>query len=78
MSRVQPTWQNDTTIPAPTNINQKLTRKYKAHIVYDIYEIHDMTIQGESEDWELDEIPIGEEVAVVEYTVVIAPKWVAD
>lgn len=78
MSRVQPTWQNDSTIPAPTGINQKLTRKYKAHIFYDIYEIHDMTIQGEPEDWERDEIPIGEEVATVEYTVVIAPKWVAD
>lgn len=78
MSRVQPTWENDTTIPEPTGINQKLTRKYKARLIYDIYEIHDMAYQGEPEDWELDELPIGQEEATVEYTVVIAPKWVAD
>lgn len=78
MSRVQPTWENDTTIPAPTSINQKLTRKYKARLIYDIFEIHDMTLQDGPEDYELDELPIGQEEAIVEYTVVIAPKWVAD
>lgn len=78
MSRVLPTWENDTTIPEPTGIYQKLTRKYKARLIYDIYEIHDMTYQGEQEDWELDELPIGQEEAIVEYTVVLVPKWVAD
>lgn len=78
MSRVQPTWENDTTIPTPTSINQKLTRKYKARLIYDIFEIHDMSFQGVEEDYELDELPIGQEETIVEYTVVIAPKWVAD
>lgn len=78
MSRLLPTWQNDTTIPEPTSIYQKLTRKYKARLVYDIFEIHDMSFQDGPEDYELDELPIGEDEAIVEYTVVIAPKWVAD
>lgn len=78
MSKLQPTWETDETLPAPKNITQKLTRKYKARLIYDIYEIHDKAYQGQPAEWELGESPIGQVAAIVEYTVVIAPKWVAD
>ncbi len=78
IERLQPTWDNDPSLLAPTSINQKLTRKYRAKLTYDIYEIHDMSFQDGEEDYELDETPLGIEEATVEYTVVIAPQWVAD
>lgn len=78
MSRLQPTWEDDKSLPRPNNIYHKLTRTYKARLIYDIYEIHDMTVQGGSEDYELSEEPLGIDEASVEYTVVLVPYWVAD
>lgn len=80
ITRLSPTWQTDTTIPKPGAQGQKNIRKYKARLTYDIYEIHDMS-QGpepELQDWELDEIPIGEASATVEYQVILYSKWVTD
>lgn len=71
-------WESDTTIPKPSDINQKLTRYYMALLVYDIYEIRDMTIQGEDPDWELDEVSLGEVEVTVQYPVVLIPEWVGD
>lgn len=77
MARLLPTWQTDNTLPQPTSAGQKLTRKYKARIYYDIYEIHDMGSQ-DYEDWEYDELPLGTSYADVEYTVEIVAVWVND
>lgn len=78
MSRIQPTWENDNTLPQPSGISHKITRKYKARLMYDIYEMHDMTVQGEPPHLEIGELPLGQEEAIVEYTVVLVPQWVPD
>lgn len=78
MSRVLPTWDTDPTLPEPTDIHTKLTRKYKTRLVYDIYEIHDMSTDGAHDDYELDELPIEQAEVIVDYSVVIAPVWVHD
>lgn len=77
-ARLAPTWQSDTTLPTPTTSGQSNTRKYQARLTYDIYEIHDMATGPEEEDWELDETPIGQATATVEYTVELVARWVAD
>lgn len=71
-------WNTDSSLPAINSINQKITRKYKARLIYDIYEIFDMSIPGNPPDWERDETPLGVEWVTVEYTVVLAPHWVPD
>lgn len=73
--RLLPTWQTDTSVPQPTIVGQKLTRKYYARIHYDIYEIHDI---GSFEDRELGDTPIGTSYADVEYTVELVAVWVND
>ena len=77
MARLEPTWQTDTTLPQPTIIGQKLTRKYKARIYYDIYEIHDMGSQ-DYENWELSKLPLGTSYADVEYDIELVAAWVND
>lgn len=66
------TWENDPELDAPIDINQKLTRNYLAIIRYDIYEM------SETPTLKFSPEPIGTAIAEVEYTVVIAPGWVAD
>lgn len=78
ITRAYPTWQTDTTKPtpgAPENLN---TRKYKALLTYEIYEVHDMSYQGGPEDYELDKTPLGEVTITVEYTVQLIARWVND
>lgn len=77
ISRGATTWQNDPDKPSLTNIYQKVTKFYKARIYYDVYEVHDMTAQGASEDWELFDV-VGTYSVEVQYKVVIAPIWVMD
>lgn len=77
--KMYPTWLADSTLPKPQSIQHKLTRTYKATLTYNIFEIHDLTHQGdEYEDWELSEEPIGQDEALVDYTVVLVPYWVND
>ena len=77
MTRLLPTWSDDATLPTPTSIGQNLTRMYNARLIYDIYEVHDMSVQDGPDDWELDETPIGRQAVIVQYKAIIAPKWVA-
>lgn len=78
MGKSQPTWENDPTLTAPHDIYSKQTRTYKAILTYDIYEINDRSRQDGPADWSLAPTPIGRQSVSVDYTVVIAAKWVAD
>lgn len=78
ITRAYPTWQTDTTKPTPAAPGNLNTRKYKALLTYDIYEVHDMSYQDGPEDYELDETPMGEVTITVEYTVQLIARWVND
>lgn len=67
------TWQNDPTIPEPTHITQKLTRKYTATLLYDMYELY--TWQDNTEAPERESY-LGRQAVEVEYSVTLVPKWV--
>lgn len=52
---------------------------YPAFITYTVYEIHDMTQnQGDEEDIELSEVPLGDVTIEVGYQVTVIAKWVSD
>ena len=78
MTRTVLTWQQDTTIPEPVVPGQRNRRKYKASIAYIVFEIHDMSLQDEFEDWELEDEPLGEVSVSVEYDVELVARWVND
>lgn len=78
ITRLSPTWQSDSTIPKAGAQGQKNTRKYKALLTYDVFEIHDLAQGPDEEDWELDEVPIGQVSVTVEYQVILYSKWVND
>lgn len=78
IARSYPTWQTDTTKPAPPYHGARNLRKYKALLTYDIYELHDMSYQDGPEDWELDEVPMGAVSITVEYDVELVARWVND
>lgn len=78
ISRGALTWENDPNKPPLTSIDQKVTKFYKATIVYDVYEVHDMGSQEDPDNWELSESPIGTHQVEVQYKTVIAPLWVMD
>lgn len=69
-------WVRDKTIPAPTDITNKLTRQYKARLIYDVYEAHDGLCDDGTEETTFSATPIGQVSVDVDYTAVIAPKWV--
>jgi hypothetical protein len=78
IARATLTWQTDTTKPKPSAPGARNLRKYNALLTYDIYEVHDMSYQDGPEDWELDELPMGEVTITVEYSVELVARWVYD
>lgn len=72
------TWQTDSTKPTPTAAGARNIRKYNALLKYDIFEVHDMSYQDGPEDWELDEVALGQVTITVEYTVELVARWVND
>lgn len=78
MTRFSTVWQTDMDIPAAVSQGQRLERRYKALLEFDIFEIHDLSTDPDENDWELDETPIGEVSVAVEYQVVLYSKWVND
>lgn len=73
------TWQNDPlALPTPGNTSQTVQRTYQAVLEYDVYEIHDMSVQDGPEDMELDEVALGTAKVWVDYNVVLRPRWVYD
>lgn len=77
-SRLNPTWQTDDTLIMPTRYGQKLIRKYKARIYYNIYEIHDISIQYDEDLWEHISPKLGTSYADVEYSVELMASWAND
>lgn len=75
VTRVQPTWENDPELDKPSATGQVITRSYKAYIAYDIYEIHDCTIQGGEEKIGLAEW-LSREIVTVEYSVTLKARLV--
>lgn len=72
------TWQTDT-LTKPYIHGQRWQRQYVARLTYDIYELHDMTVQGGENDWELSESPLYTGATIdVPYTVVLVARWVPD
>jgi hypothetical protein len=69
-------WENDTTLPTPTQYGAQCVRTYKADLTYDIYEVHDMTVQGGEDIWELSDEPLGRVVVPADYKVTLIAKWV--
>jgi hypothetical protein len=45
-------------------------------LTYDIYEVHDMTVQGGEDIWELSDEPLGRVVVPADYKVTLIAKWV--
>lgn len=78
IARASLTWQTDKTKPQPPAAGSRNIRKYNALLTYDIYEVHDMSYQDGPEDWELEEVPMGEVTITVEYTVELVARWVYD
>lgn len=78
IARAALTWQTDTTKPKPAAHGARNSRKYNALLTYDIFEVHDLSYQDGPEDWELDEVPIGEVTITVEYSVELVARWVYD
>ena len=66
-------WENDQTLPDPVHITQKLTRKYSATLVYDMYELY--TWQDNQGDPERDAL-LGQQAVEVEYSVTLVPMWI--
>ena len=71
------TWQNDESVPTPASPGMRNFRKYKAILMYEIFEVHDMG-NYDFDDWELDEIPLGSVSIEVEYDVELVARWVMD
>ncbi len=78
MVRNFPVWQADTTLPRPTAAGTRCRRKYGASVSYTVFEVHDMSMQGEPADFELSEEPLGEVTITIEYNVVLVARWVND
>lgn len=78
IARAALTWQTDTTKPKPAAHGARNSRKYNALLTYDIFEVHDMSYQDGPEDWELDELPLGQVTITVEYSVELVARWVYD
>lgn len=78
IARAALTWQTDTTKPKPAAYGARNSRKYNALLTYDIFEVHDMSYQDGPEDWELDELPLGQVTITVEYSVELVARWVYD
>ena len=66
-------WANDTTLPEPVHISQKITRKYKASVTYDMYELYSW--QDNPEAPERDQY-LGLQTVEVEYSVTLVPTWI--
>lgn len=66
-------WQNDTSLPEPLHITQKLTRQYTAILVYDMYELY--TWQDNPDNPERDSY-LGRVEVEAQYSVTLAPVWV--
>ena len=77
MGRLSPVWQTDPAVPEPTAAKQRNVRTYKALLTYDIFETHDLS-QGDEDDRELDETPLGEVSVTVTYQVVLYSTFVND
>ena len=76
MSRKLLTWQNDKTIPEPNGPGLTILRTYQADLVYDIYEVREITTpQGEVIRRRCDE-PIGRITIAAEYSVTLVSRWV--
>lgn len=70
-------WEKDPSLRLPSNLSQKMVLNYKSNLYYDIYEVHDMSVQGGKSDYELLNV-IGTSVVTMQYTVVLVPRWVVD
>lgn len=69
-------WERDRTLPEPTDIANKLTRTYAARLFYDVYEAHDTLSDDGTEETIYSDDPIGVACWDVDYTAIIAPRWV--
>lgn len=67
------TWHTDPRL-VPYGINDRRVMTYNANVTYDVYETHDM---GEAGD-DLSEMPIGQVIVPVKYTVTLQTVWVYD
>ena len=74
--RKAPYWESDPALSNPSSVGIRQTRNYKASLIYDIYEIHDMTVQDDDgTDWELGETPLGRVAVEADYTVRLLSAW---
>ena len=79
MIRAGHTWENDPTLDDPIRESQLRERTYKATLIYDVYEVHDMSGSPDDPDnWELVDTPIGSVTIPVSYVVNIEAVWVIE
>ena len=78
VTRKVPEWQDDPALMPPTSQGARVTRGYVAKVTYDIYEIHDLAVQGSPEDCELSDEPIGRGTVETAYTVSLVAVWGTD
>lgn len=76
IERIPPTWQTDPTLPTPVAEGWQVTRKYRARLTYEIYEVHDMSEDvGDSDNWVLGDLPIGHVTLETTYDVTLETRW---
>lgn len=74
--RVNPTWENDSSLPLPVGYGQKLVKEYSAIATYDIHEIHDLTGgPDEPRREEIMEASIGSVTITIKYQITLVADW---
>lgn len=78
MRKVLPTWDIDTTLPSVKYTGQTMWRYYKAELIYDIFESHDLSL-GPGENNIVQYAQAVAQVSVlVDYKVTLHSVWVSD
>ncbi len=76
--KVLPTWDIDTTLPTVKYTGQQISKFYKAELIYNVFESHDLSLGPEEENRVQFAQLLAEVSVMVDYEVKLQSVWVND